>query len=37
MKAVISVTEWCSGDSTAVGPLAFDAASDGKPTFTPAT
>lgn len=36
LKVVISVTEWEGGDSTAVAPLAFDAASDGKPTFTPA-
>lgn len=37
IKGVVSVTEWGSGDSTAVAPLAFDFASDGKPTFTPAT
>ena len=36
MKVVVSVTEWESGDSTAVAPLAADLASDGKPTFTPA-
>lgn len=35
MKAVVNVTEWGSGDSTAVAPLAFDLMSDGKPTFTP--
>ncbi|MBQ7755972.1 MAG: hypothetical protein IJ031_09170 [Oscillospiraceae bacterium] len=37
LKGVVSVTEWGGGDSTAVAPLAFDIASDGKPTFTPAT
>ena len=31
------VTEWGGGDSTAVAPLAFDFASDGKPEFTEAT
>ena len=37
LKGVVSVTEWCGGDSTAVAPLAFDIASDGKPTFTEAS
>ena len=36
IKGVVSVTDWSSGDSTAVAPLSFDFASDGKPTFTPA-
>lgn len=36
IKGVVSVTEWESGDSTAVAPLAFEIASDGKPTYTPA-
>lgn len=36
MPCVINVTEWGSGDSRAVAPLAFDAMSRGKPTFTPA-
>ena len=36
MPCVINVTEWGSGDSRSVGPLSFDAMSDGKPTFTPA-
>lgn len=36
IPCVINVTEWESGDSTAVAPLAFDIMSDGKPTFTPA-
>lgn len=35
--AVINVTEFGSGDSTAVAPLAFDAMSNGKPTVTPAS
>lgn len=34
IKGVVSVTEWGSGDSTAVAPLAFDFMSDGKPVFT---
>lgn len=33
---VVNVTEWGSGESTAVAPLAFDFMSDGKPVFTPA-
>lgn len=33
IKGVVSVTEWGSGDSTAVAPLAFDFMSDGKPVF----
>lgn len=37
ITGVVNVTEWGSGDSTAVAPLAFDFMSDGKPTFTPAT
>lgn len=37
LKGVVSVTEWGGGESTAVAPLAFDIASDGKPTFTEAT
>lgn len=37
MKGVINVTEWGSGESTAVAPLAFDFMSDGKPTFTEAS
>lgn len=37
IKGVVSVTEWGSGDSTAVAPLAFDIASDGKPVFTAAS
>lgn len=36
IKGVVSVTEWGGGDSTAVAPLAFDFASDGKPEFTEA-
>lgn len=36
LRGVISVTEWEGGDSTAVAPLAFEIASDGKPTYTPA-
>lgn len=36
MPCVISVTEWGAGESRAVAPLAFDAMSRGKPTFTPA-
>ena len=36
IKGVVSVTEWGGGDSTAVAPLAFDFASDGKPVFTAA-
>lgn len=36
MPCLINVTEWGSGDSRAVAPLAFDAMSRGKPTFTPA-
>ncbi len=36
-SVVISVTECGTGDSTNVGPLAFDLTSDGKPTYTPAT
>lgn len=33
----INVTELGSGDSTNVGPLAFEVLSNGKPTVTPAT
>lgn len=33
IPCVINVTEWSAGDSTAVAPLAFDAMSNGKPTF----
>lgn len=36
MDCVVSVTEMAGGDSTAVGPLAADLMSNGKPTFTPA-
>lgn len=36
-NAVVSVTEWGSGESTAVAPLAFDLMSDGKPEFTAGT
>lgn len=35
-NVVISVTECGTGDSTNVGPLAFELTSDGKPTYTPA-
>ena len=35
-SAVINVTELNAGDSTNVGPLAFDIMSNGKPTVTPA-
>jgi len=37
INSVISVTEWGGGETRNVAPLAFEAASDGKPTFTPAT
>lgn len=37
MPCVINVTEWGSGDSRAVAPLAFDAMSRGKPDFTEAS
>lgn len=37
IRGVVSVTEWVSGESTAVAPLAFDFMSDGKPEFTPGT
>lgn len=37
MPCIINVTEWGAAESTNVAPLAFDAMSDGKPTFTPAT
>lgn len=37
MRGVINVTEWGSGESTAVAPLAFDFMSDGKPIFTEAS
>lgn len=37
MPCVINVTEWGSGDSRAVEPLAFDAMSRGKPDFTAAS
>lgn len=33
IPCVISVTEWVSGESTAVAPLSFDIMSDGKPEF----
>ena len=36
IPCVINVTEWESGDSMAVAPLAFDIMSDGMPTYTPA-
>ena len=36
MPCVISVPEWGSGESRNAAPLAFDAMSRGKPTFTPA-
>lgn len=36
MPCVINVTEWSSGESRNAAPLAFDAMSRGKPTFTPA-
>lgn len=36
MPCVINVTEWSSGESRNTAPLAFDAMSRGKPTFTPA-
>lgn len=35
-NAVINVTNIAAGDSTIVGPLAFDVMSNGKPTVTPA-
>lgn len=34
-KCVVNVTETGGGDSTNVGPLAFELLSDGKPTYTP--
>nr|UWH96869.1 MAG: tail tube protein family protein [Bacteriophage sp.] len=37
MSGVVSVTEWGSGDSTAVAPLAFDFMSDGEPEFEEAS
>lgn len=37
IPCVISVTNWASGDSTAVAPLEFDVMSDGEPTYTPAS
>ncbi len=37
IPCVINVTEWESGESTNVAPLAFDIMSDGKPTYTEAT
>ncbi len=37
LPCVISVTEWGAGESRAVAPLAFDAMSRGKPTFTAAS
>lgn len=36
IPCVISVTNWTTGDSTAVAPLEFDVMSDGKPTYTAA-
>lgn len=36
LQGVVSVTEWGGGEATDVAPLAFEIASDGKPTFTPA-
>lgn len=36
-NAIFSITEISTGESTAVGPLAFDVMSNGKPTVTPAT
>lgn len=37
MPCVINVTEWGAGEAVNVAPLAFDAMSNGKPTFTPAS
>mgnify|MGYP000741431307 CR=1 FL=1 len=37
LKTGKDATDWGGGDSTNVAPLAFDFASDGKPTFTEAT
>lgn len=37
IKGVVNVTEWTSGESTAVAPLAFDFMSDGKPDFNSAS
>lgn len=34
-NCVVNVTETGGGDSTNVGPLAFELLSDGKPTYTP--
>lgn len=34
-NCVVNVTESGGGDSTNVGPLAFELLSDGKPTYTP--
>lgn len=36
-NCVVNVTETGGGDSTNVGPLAFELLSDGKPTYTPGT
>lgn len=36
-NAVINVTNWGAGDSTAVIPLEFDMMSNGKPTYTEPT
>lgn len=36
IKGAVSVTEWGSGDSTALAPLAFDIMSKGEPVFTEA-
>ncbi len=36
MPCAVSVTEWGSGESRQVAPLAFDVMSRGKPDFTPA-
>lgn len=36
MPCVINVTSWGAGESRDAAPLAFDAMSDGKPTFTQA-
>ena len=37
IPCVINVTEWESGETTNVAPLAFDIMSDGKPTYTEAS
>ena len=37
MPCIINITEWGSGESRNAAPLAFDAMSRGKPTFTAAS